>query len=166
MKEKKQKRIKSANLYRIAVLLIFVALIIISLQQKFKFKFSSLFSANRSNSETNQTTNNKWAKSLELPGVTNIHKVSDNLYRGAQPSNEGMKQLEKLGIKTIINLRSAHSDRDEIKDTGLSYHHIRMSMWNLEKEEASTITYHAAGIAKSKMRCFPILFSQLHMMLF
>lgn len=137
MEQKKQKRTILARFYLIYVLLTIAAIIgiCIYIQQKFKFEFSSLFSSNQHNSETNQTTNNKWAKSLELPGVPNLHKVSDDLYRGAQPSNEGMKQLEKLGIKTIINLRSAHSDRDEIKNTGLSYHHIHMTTWNPEKED-------------------------------
>jgi protein tyrosine/serine phosphatase len=38
----------------------------------------------------------------ELP---NFHKVSDNLYRGAQPLAGGLEKLAELGIKTIINLR-------------------------------------------------------------
>ena len=135
MEQKKQKRTKSAKLYLIAVFLICVVLIIIILQQKFNFNLNSLFSANQPDIKTNQIPDNKWAKSLELNGVTNLHKVSDDLYRGAQPSNEGMKQLEKLGIKTIINLRLVHSDQDEIKDTGLSYHHIHMTTLNPEKED-------------------------------
>lgn len=76
-----------------------------------------------------------WAHRLELPGVPNLHKVSNDLYRGAQPSAEGMEQLEKLGIKTVVNLRSLHSDRDEIADTGLGYEHIRMKTWNPETED-------------------------------
>jgi len=54
------------------------------------------------------------------------HKVSNDLYRGAQPTREGMKELEKLGIKTIVNLRSVHSDKDEMKDVNISYEHIDM----------------------------------------
>ena len=135
MEQKKQKRTNSTKFYLVAIFLIFIVLIVVCLQQKFKFEFNSFLSGNQPDTETNQTTNNKWAKSLELPGVPNLHKVSDDLYRGAQPNNEGMKQLEKLGIKTIINLRSIHSDRDEIKNTGLSYHHIHMTTWNPEKED-------------------------------
>ena len=135
MEQKKQKRIKTAKLYRIAILLIFIALIVISLQQKYKLESGLLISGNQPDVEANQTPNNEWAKSIELPGVPNFHKVSDDLYRGAQPNNEGMKQLEKMGIKTVINLRLAHSDRDEIKDTGLSYHHIRMTTLNPEKDD-------------------------------
>jgi protein tyrosine/serine phosphatase len=76
-----------------------------------------------------------WAKPLELPGVLNLHKVSDELYRGAQPTAEGMQELEKLGIKTIINLRSFHSDIDEIGQTRLAYEHIETSPWSCEDED-------------------------------
>jgi protein tyrosine phosphatase (PTP) superfamily phosphohydrolase (DUF442 family) len=74
----------------------------------------------------------KWAERIELPGLPNLHKVSDDLYRGAQPTAEGMKQLEKLGVKTVVNLRSFHSDRDEIKGTGLAYEHISMTPLSIE----------------------------------
>jgi tetratricopeptide (TPR) repeat protein len=81
------------------------------------------------------TAQKQWAKPVELPGLPNFHKVSENLYRGAQPSAEGMKQLEKLGIKTVVNLRSFHSDSDELKDANLSYEHIYMKAWHAEDED-------------------------------
>ena len=79
------------------------------------------------NSSIRVIDNPNWAQKLYLPGLPNLHKVSDDLYRGAQPTAEGMKELEKLGIKTIINLRSLHSDRDEMEDVNLTYEHIRMT---------------------------------------
>ena len=69
----------------------------------------------------------KWAEHLELSGVPNCYKVSEGLYRGAQPSAEGMRQLEKLGIKTVVNLRFIFSDRGKIKGTELDYKHINMT---------------------------------------
>jgi len=74
--------------------------------------------------------NEDWAMPLEMVGVENFHKVSDDLYRGAQPTAEGMKALEKFGIRTVFNLRSLHSDRDELVGTGLMYEHITMTTWN------------------------------------
>ena len=40
-----------------------------------------------------------------------------------------------MGIETIVNLRSFHSDRDEIADTGLAYEHIYMKAWHPEEKE-------------------------------
>lgn len=78
---------------------------------------------------------NKWAESIELPGLPNLHKVSKDLYRGAQPTSEGMKELEKLGIKTVINLRAMHSDRDEMRGIALSYEHINVTTWNIKDKD-------------------------------
>jgi len=77
----------------------------------------------------------KWAQKLDVPGVPNLHEVSDALYRSAQPTTGGMVQLKKKGIRTVINLRSFHSDRDEIGDTGLAYEHIYMKAWHPEYKE-------------------------------
>ena len=77
----------------------------------------------------------KYAKPIRLEGAPNLHKVSDILYRSAQPTKEGMANLKKLGIKTVVNLRSFHSDRDEIGKTGLKYEHIYMKAWHPEKKE-------------------------------
>jgi protein tyrosine phosphatase (PTP) superfamily phosphohydrolase (DUF442 family) len=77
-----------------------------------------------------------WAMPMQMEGVPNLHKVSDTLYRSAQPSSEGMRNLKAMGIETIVNLRSFHSDRDEIGDTGMAYEHIQMKAWHAEEEDA------------------------------
>lgn len=77
-----------------------------------------------------------WAQPIEMDGVPNLHQVSTNLYRSAQPSALGMKNLKRKGVETIINLRSFHSDRDEIGETGLGYEHIYMKAWHPERKEA------------------------------
>jgi catechol 2,3-dioxygenase-like lactoylglutathione lyase family enzyme/protein tyrosine phosphatase (PTP) superfamily phosphohydrolase (DUF442 family) len=76
------------------------------------------------------------ARPIALDGVPNLYRVSDELYRGGQPTAEGMRNLQGLGIKTIVNLRSFHSDRDEIGNTGLAYEHIYMKTWHPERKEA------------------------------
>ncbi len=77
-----------------------------------------------------------WAQPMQMKGVPNLYKVSDTLYRSAQPSKEGMKNLKAAGVETVINLRSLHSDHDEIGDTELAYEHIYMKAWHPEEEDA------------------------------
>lgn len=77
-----------------------------------------------------------WALPVKLEGVPNLYRISAELYRSDQPSPQGMENLKALGIKTIINLRSFHSDRDEMRQTGLDYEHIYMKPWHPEEEEA------------------------------
>jgi protein tyrosine phosphatase (PTP) superfamily phosphohydrolase (DUF442 family) len=47
-----------------------------------------------------------------------------------------MNNLKTMGIETVANLRSFHSDREEIGDTGLAYEHIYMKAWHAEEEDA------------------------------
>jgi len=77
----------------------------------------------------------QWAVRVEKPGLPNFHKVADTLYRGAQPDREGFRQLKAMGIKTIVNLRSFHSDRDEIGDLQFVREHIWFKAWHAEDKE-------------------------------
>jgi len=77
-----------------------------------------------------------WAQPIEMAGVPNLYKLSDDLYRSAQPSAEGMTHLEEMGIRTIVNLRSFNSDRDEIEGTDLGYERIYMKAWHAEEVDA------------------------------
>ncbi|MBI5806626.1 tyrosine-protein phosphatase [candidate division TA06 bacterium] len=77
-----------------------------------------------------------WAQPVSLAGVPNLFQVSNDLYRSAQPDSQGMKNLKQLGIKTVVNLRSFHTDQDELGNTGPAGEHIYMVAWHPEKEEA------------------------------
>ena len=77
----------------------------------------------------------KWAHPLEREGLPNLHQVTPLLYRGAQPTAIGMQQLKAMGIKTVVNLRSFNSDREELGTTGLAYEHIPMKAWHPEQED-------------------------------
>lgn len=77
-----------------------------------------------------------WAQPVDAKGTRNFFRVSDSLYRSAQPTAEGFRSLKELGIVTVVNLRSFNSDRDEIGTTGLAYEHIYMKAWHPERKEA------------------------------
>jgi len=57
----------------------------------------------------------------DIPGVANYAKVSEALHRGAKPTPEGFALLKKMGIKTIVDLRSLHTEGDMLQGTGLQY---------------------------------------------
>ena len=85
--------------------------------------------------ESNTNRPAPWAQPIRVAGVPNLHKVSDFLYRSAQPTAEGMRNLKQKGIETVVNLRSFHSDRKEIGNTDLGYEHIYMKAWHPEVKE-------------------------------
>ncbi len=76
-----------------------------------------------------------WAVKIEKPGLENFHRVSSHLYRGAQPTAQGMRELEKLGIKTAVSLRAFHTDRDEAAGTRLQRERISFKSWHPEDED-------------------------------
>src|SRR6266850_8222202 len=66
----------------------------------------------------------------EVPGVGNFHQVNPQVYRGAQPTDEGFKNLAHLGITTVIDLRESggRSDREAqvVKAAGMRYISVPM----------------------------------------
>jgi protein tyrosine/serine phosphatase len=74
----------------------------------------------------------EWAEPVALEGVPNLHRVAENLYRSAQPTPQGMKNLERLGIKTVINLRVFHSDRDALAGTSLRLEEVGVFTWDID----------------------------------
>lgn len=76
-----------------------------------------------------------WAQPLVREGLPNLHQVSPNLYRGAQPLAPGFAQLTNLGVRTVINLRAFNSDRKAIAGTGLNYEEISFKTWHPEEED-------------------------------
>jgi tyrosine-protein phosphatase SIW14 len=58
-----------------------------------------------------------------LPGVAgleNFARVNPNFYRGAQPTEEGYKQLKSMGVKTTISFRSNHDTTKVAEKAGLT----------------------------------------------
>ena len=45
---------------------------------------------------------------MPVPGIKDFGRVNEYLYRGAQPKEEGIEELKKLGIDTIVDL---HGER-------------------------------------------------------
>ncbi len=68
------------------------------------------------------------AERLRLPGVENAARIAPGLYRGAQPTAEGLKTLQALGVRTIVNLRHAHSEDEEKTCRKLGLDYIRFPM--------------------------------------
>lgn len=135
MTPKKHNKAKSIRLLYLAALpAIVIILAGVYLTGEYDLPFGSHLGNKQRQAETIDAQE-KWAERIELPGLPNLHKVSDDLYRGAQPSAEGMRQLEKIGIKTVVNLRSSHSDRDELQGTALAYEHIEMTAWGKPENE-------------------------------
>ena len=70
-----------------------------------------------------------WAQPVKMAGVPGLFRVTPNLYRSGQPTPEGLRNLKAMGLKTVINTRDFHSDRDAVLAAGLEYERIHMKAW-------------------------------------
>lgn len=68
-----------------------------------------------------------------------FHRVDENYTRGSQPLRGGINTLTRLGVKTIVDLRSIYDHTDEIREGaeagGLSYVWLPMSVWTPPTDE-------------------------------
>lgn len=84
------------------------------------------YGANAQNCEANQN----------LP---NLGCINANLYRGAQPTAEGFRELARRGIKTVISLRNddenAHMEETEVVKNGMRFINLPLGNWLGPKDE-------------------------------
>lgn len=67
-----------------------------------------------------------WARPVIGSELENFYQIDTRLYRSEQPDDDAFEQVEKLGMKEVLNLRSLHTDDDEAEETKLTLHHLRM----------------------------------------
>lgn len=71
------------------------------------------------------------AGSSEFAGLPNFHQVNQRVYRGGQPSRDGFRSLARLGVRTVVDLRSIgeHSqegERRQVEALGMRYVSVPM----------------------------------------
>jgi tyrosine-protein phosphatase SIW14 len=84
---------------------------------------NSLQSAGRTNSSE------AIGEKISVPGVHNAGKVTEHLYRGAQPSLNDLNELKKLGVTVIIDLRAesphiAEEEQSRSESAGIHFFRI------------------------------------------
>ena len=68
--------------------------------------------------------------SADLPA---FQRVDEHLYRGGQPSLEGLRQLKQMGVKTVVSLRHRTRVTEEeeraVKSLGMRWVNLPMLYW-------------------------------------
>lgn len=75
------------------------------------------------------------AAPIQIKDAKNCYRLSPELYRSGQPGDDGFKALEKLGLKSVLNLREYHSDADEAEDTGLRLYRMKLAAGKVTRED-------------------------------
>jgi protein tyrosine phosphatase (PTP) superfamily phosphohydrolase (DUF442 family) len=63
------------------------------------------------------------ATRLKGNGIPRFGQVSETLYRGGQPSAEGLQELHRMGVQVVIDLRGSASqtEREAVAQLGMQY---------------------------------------------
>jgi tyrosine-protein phosphatase SIW14 len=77
------------------------------------------------------TGDRKPADKINVRGFRNIYKINESLYRSEQPDKKGMKELQKIGVRTILDLRSSQNDQRVADDTKLVLEHVPINTWKI-----------------------------------
>ena len=63
-----------------------------------------------------------FAQKVILPGVPNFGQVTPSLFRGAQPSDDGLGALAKMGVGIVVDLRGdSDNERQQVTKLGMEY---------------------------------------------
>ncbi len=76
-----------------------------------------------------------WAKPVASDALRNWYQVDENLYRSGQPDRKGFEEARAKGIKTVINLRTAHSDMPLVDGLGLFVMNVPMTAGGFVEED-------------------------------
>src|SRR5262245_60151721 len=58
------------------------------------------------------STGRAYAPAARELGIEHAAKVAPGIYRGGQPTHQGFVSLKNHGFRTVVNLRSFHSERN------------------------------------------------------
>src|SRR4029077_8273987 len=77
---------------------------------------------------------------LHVHGISDVAKLNDFLYRGSQPNEHGVRELKKLGVTTIVELRGekqgwVKSERKRAQALGMHVVNIRASGWSPPQDQ-------------------------------
>ncbi len=97
-----------------------------------------MFSAFGLSAQTSPPKNAPKTKQVQTSEFSNLYMINSGLYRSEQPDREGFEILSGLGIKSVLNLRSQHSNKEFITDLPLRSYHIRMNPSEIRDDEIIT----------------------------
>jgi protein tyrosine phosphatase (PTP) superfamily phosphohydrolase (DUF442 family) len=69
----------------------------------------------------------EWAVPVRVEGVPNLYRITPTLYRSAQPTLQGFKNLKQMGIQTVINLRGGDDDERAALTLGFRLESVPLS---------------------------------------
>jgi protein tyrosine/serine phosphatase len=93
--------------------------------------------------QTNKVSSDRptnWAQKVSVNGMHNLYKIDSLVYRSEQPHHKEMKELQSMGISTVLNLRHKRNDNWKGRKTKLKLEHIPINTWKVSYDELVNAT--------------------------
>jgi len=84
------------------------------------------------------TGRSQWARPIRVRGIPNFYRVDDGLYRSAQFTAAGVTELKRLGIRTVVSLRSGREDEALLRGSGIRWVHLPVNAFFPRREVFET----------------------------
>lgn len=77
----------------------------------------------------------EWAVPLDIKGLSNLHRVTPNLYRSAQPDETSGEAIAQLGIKTVLSFRKRDKDEPLRNTPGITFKRYPLHTWDIDDRD-------------------------------
>lgn len=88
----------------------------------------------------------------------NLYRVHQDFYRSAQLDSKDIALLQSLGIKTVVSLRSFHSDDKLLQDSSIKLQRVGINTWSINDQNVIA----ALRAIKAAENDGPVLLHCLH----
>ena len=102
-----------------------------------------------------------WALPVAMEGAPNLFRVTDRIYRSAQPDAVGFRNLAAVGVRSVINIRRSVEDAPLAAGTGLRLHHVMMMTRAIREEHSARVVEALSALRQAEARG-PVLIHCTH----
>ena len=102
-----------------------------------------------------------WAMPVAMEGAPNLHRVTDRIYRSAQPNAVGFRNLAAVGLRRVINIRRTIDDAPLAAGTDLQLHHVMMMTRAIREEHSARVVEALSALRQAEARG-PVLIHCTH----
>jgi len=67
-----------------------------------------------------------WAKKISSTSLKNLYQLNDSIYRCEQPDSNAFKELSKIGIKSLLDLKKNHTDSAIVSKAPVHIYNVGM----------------------------------------
>lgn len=89
--------------------------------------------------------------------IPNLEQVNATLYRGGQPTPQGFRELQSLGIRTVISLKGPSEELAEekalVRELGLGFYSLPMSVY-LRPDDTTVLRFLEIVLTPSNQPIF------------